>query len=86
MPYHNSFHAADVLHAINYFTQFDRISALITPMELMAMYVAAAIHDFDHPGVNNNFLVSTTNPLAVLYNDKAVLENYHLSAAFQTLL
>ncbi|KAI3645908.1 hypothetical protein MP228_008836 [Amoeboaphelidium protococcarum] len=85
LPYHNSFHAADVLHAVNYFTQFDRISALITPMELMAMYVAAAIHDFDHPGVNNNFLVSTTNPLAVLYNDKAVLENYHLSAAFQTL-
>ena len=52
----------------------------------MALIFAAAIHDFDHPGVNSNFLVTTGNPLAILYNDKSVLECYHLSAAFQLLL
>lgn len=29
------------------------------PLELMALYTAAAMHDFDHPGRTNAFLVAT---------------------------
>lgn len=28
-------------------------------LELMALYTAAAMHDFDHPGRTNAFLVAT---------------------------
>ena len=31
-------------------------------LELMALYTAAAMHDFDHPGRTNAFLVATLNP------------------------
>ena len=31
-------------------------------LELMALYTAAAMHDFDHPGRTNAFLVTTSNP------------------------
>lgn len=82
---HNSMHAADVLHAVNYFIQYDQISAIMAPLDLLAMFFAAAIHDYDHPGVNNTFLAATTNGLSVLYNDKSVLESYHLSSAFSLL-
>jgi hypothetical protein len=58
----------------------------MTSLDLMALYIAAAVHDFDHPGFNNLFMVNTSNPLALLYNDKAVLECYHVSAAFQLLM
>ncbi|KAI9203935.1 uncharacterized protein BJ171DRAFT_507080 [Polychytrium aggregatum] len=51
----------------------------------MATYVAAMIHDYDHPGLNNLFLINTVDPKALLYNDKAVLENHHLSASFSIL-
>jgi len=31
-------------------------------LELMALYVAAAMHDYDHPGRTNAFLVATSAP------------------------
>lgn len=53
---------------------------------MLSLYVAAAIHDFDHPGVNNNFLIATGDKRAMFYNDKSVLENHHCAAAFQVLV
>ncbi|EGF79038.1 hypothetical protein BATDEDRAFT_12624, partial [Batrachochytrium dendrobatidis JAM81] len=50
------------------------------------MYLAALIHDYDHPGVSNNFLIQTNDRLAMLYNDKSILENHHCSAAFNVLI
>ena len=34
----------------------------IPALELMALYTAAAMHDYDHPGRTNAFLVSTFSP------------------------
>ena len=34
---------------------------------------AAAIHDYEHPGLNNNYLVKTRSDLALIYNDASVL-------------
>lgn len=55
-------------------------------LELMALYTAAAMHDYDHPGRTNAFLVSTYAPQAVLYNDRSVLENYHAASAWTLFL
>ncbi|BFZ25003.1 hypothetical protein BsWGS_28043 [Bradybaena similaris] len=55
-------------------------------LELMALYTAAAMHDYDHPGRTNAFLVATTAPQAVLYNDRSVLENHHAASAWSLLL
>ncbi|XP_049479476.1 cGMP-inhibited 3',5'-cyclic phosphodiesterase B-like [Panthera uncia] len=38
------------------------LSANIPALELMALYVAAAMHDYDHPGRTNAFLVATNAP------------------------
>ncbi|KAK3583959.1 hypothetical protein CHS0354_033754 [Potamilus streckersoni] len=55
-------------------------------LELMALYTAAAMHDYDHPGRTNAFLVATNAPQAILYNDRSVLENHHAAAAWNLLL
>ncbi|KAG8197606.1 hypothetical protein JTE90_001538 [Oedothorax gibbosus] len=55
-------------------------------LEIMALYAAAAMHDYDHPGRTNAFLVATFSPQAVLYNDRSVLENHHSAAAWSLLL
>lgn len=47
--------------------------------------MAAAIHDFEHPGVNNAFLINSESDLALKYNDTSVLENYHASRAFEVM-
>ena len=39
----------------------------VTPLEIMASLIAAVSHDLDHPGVNQPFLIATSNHLAALY-------------------
>ena len=51
----------------------------------MASLIAAAIHDVDHPGRNNQFLINSNHNLAILYNDESVLENHHLAVSFKVL-
>ncbi|KAJ3129283.1 cAMP-specific 3',5'-cyclic phosphodiesterase 4D [Nowakowskiella sp. JEL0407] len=86
LAFHNSLHASDVLHCIHYLASRPSISALFSDLELLGIYMAAAMHDFDHPGLNNQFLIATGDPRAIRYNDKSVLENHHCSKSFQVLM
>lgn len=52
---------------------------LLSSYDVLAGLFAAAIHDYQHPGVSNAFLVRTKHPIALRYNDMAVLENHHVS-------
>jgi hypothetical protein len=45
--------------------------------------LAGAIHDFDHPGFNNNFHTRTNAYLSTLYNDRSVLENHHVASVYE---
>lgn len=86
-PYHNSIHAADVLHITHYILSEGGLAkrCRLSDEQFFAALIAAAIHDFDHPGINNNFLIKTQNYLAVLYNDRSVLENIHCSSVFELM-
>ncbi|XP_055487480.1 high affinity cAMP-specific and IBMX-insensitive 3',5'-cyclic phosphodiesterase 8B [Leucoraja erinacea] len=81
--YHNSTHAADVLHATAYFLRKDRVKGCLDEMDEVAALIAATVHDVDHPGRTNSFLCNAGSELAVLYNDTAVLESHHAALAFQ---
>ncbi|XP_061875543.1 high affinity cAMP-specific and IBMX-insensitive 3',5'-cyclic phosphodiesterase 8B isoform X9 [Colius striatus] len=81
--YHNSTHAADVLHATAFFLRKDRVKESLDHLDEVAALIAATIHDVDHPGRTNSFLCNAGSELAVLYNDMAVLESHHTALAFQ---
>jgi hypothetical protein len=83
--FHNAEHASDVLHCMYYFSTIPNIATCFKDLDYLGMYMAACIHDFDHPGVSNKFLITVGDPLAELYNDKSVLENHHCSAALKLL-
>ncbi|XP_053984430.1 uncharacterized protein LOC128879363 isoform X2 [Hylaeus volcanicus] len=85
-PYHNSIHATDVTQAMHCFLQEEKIRTHLTSLEIMASLIAAVTHDLDHPGVNQPFLVATSNHLAALYQNKSVLENHHWRSAIGCLL
>lgn len=57
----------------------------LTDLEIFATLVAALIHDYEHTGTTNNFHVMSGSDTAMLYNDRAVLENHHISSAFRVL-
>ncbi|CAJ0595870.1 unnamed protein product [Cylicocyclus nassatus] len=84
--YHNATHAADVLQATSYFLDSPAVAAHISEHHAVAAILAATVHDLDHPGRGNAFLINTRQSLAVLYNDHSVLENHHVALAFQLTL
>jgi len=43
------------------------LAQAIPALELMALYLAASMHDFDHPGKTNAFLVETRDRLVRVY-------------------
>ncbi|XP_042250305.1 high affinity cAMP-specific and IBMX-insensitive 3',5'-cyclic phosphodiesterase 8B isoform X1 [Thunnus albacares] len=81
--YHNSTHAADVLHATAYFLRKERVKSSLDQLDEVAALIAATVHDVDHPGRTNSFLCNASSELAILYNDTAVLESHHAALAFQ---
>lgn len=71
-PYHNSIHAADVVQTLNYFITTGGLDRYATELDIFASLVAAIIHDYEHPGLNNAFHINTQSELAIRYNDKSV--------------
>ncbi|XP_042255350.1 calcium/calmodulin-dependent 3',5'-cyclic nucleotide phosphodiesterase 1C [Thunnus maccoyii] len=84
-PYHNLMHAADVTQTIHYLLFKTGMVHWLTELEIFAIIFAAAIHDYEHTGTTNNFHIQTRSDTAMLYNDRAVLENHHVSAAYRLL-
>lgn len=84
-PYHNNLHAADVAQTIHYMLCQTGIMHYLTDLEIFAILIAALIHDYEHTGTTNSFHINTGSDMAMLYNDRAVLENHHASAAFRLL-
>merc|ERR1712216_491510 len=85
-PYHNRVHAADVCAALHWLLSAPELRDYITPLEWLGSIIAAAVHDIDHPGLNNAWHVNTNAMLAIRYNDNGVLENHHAATASQILL
>ncbi|XP_062425506.1 dual specificity calcium/calmodulin-dependent 3',5'-cyclic nucleotide phosphodiesterase 1C isoform X4 [Rhea pennata] len=84
-PYHNLMHAADVTQTVHYLLFKTGVAHWLTELEIFAMIFAAAIHDYEHTGTTNNFHIQTRSDSAILYNDRSVLENHHVSAAYRLL-
>ncbi|XP_055710282.1 dual specificity calcium/calmodulin-dependent 3',5'-cyclic nucleotide phosphodiesterase 1-like isoform X2 [Phlebotomus papatasi] len=84
-PYHNNLHAADVAQTVHHVLCQTGLMHWLTDLEIFATLLAALIHDYEHTGTTNNFHVKSGSDTAMLYNDRAVLENHHLSAAFRVL-
>jgi len=86
-PYHNLIHAADVLQTTYQiiYTSGLMVQNWLTDHELFAMFIAAIVHDFEHTGTSNNFHIQSRSDVALIYNDRAVLENHHVSAAFRLM-
>ncbi|KAI9484431.1 hypothetical protein BDB00DRAFT_855679 [Zychaea mexicana] len=93
--YHNFAHAVDVLQSLYHFLcklgvlpfpgNVTRPQDLLRPTDVFALLIAALGHDAAHPGVNNMFMINSATPLALLYNDRSVLESFHSMTLFQII-
>ena len=69
-PFHNSMHAADVTQSTHVLLNTPALESVFTPLEIMAALFAATIHDVDHPGLTNQFLINSSkyNVLQACYS------------------
>nr|XP_046919951.1 calcium/calmodulin-dependent 3',5'-cyclic nucleotide phosphodiesterase 1-like [Dermatophagoides farinae] len=84
-PYHNNLHAADVTQTVHYLLWVTGLAQWLTDLEIFATLVAAIIHDYQHTGTTNNFHIMSGSEISLLYNDRSVLENFHISEAFRVI-
>lgn len=57
----------------------------VQPFHALTLLITAIGHDVGHPGFNNGFLTTVKAPLAQVYSDRSVLEQFHCAAYGQIL-
>jgi len=98
VPYHNSAHAASVVHFTHALLSLAGVARMVEAaapaisdperrrnLVILAAIFAAAVHDVDHIGLTNDFLVKSFNERALHFSDRNVNEQHHLSTAFKVL-
>jgi len=83
VKYHNKTHATDVAQTLYYFIINGNwiTKAKMDNVDIGSMILAAAVHDYEHPGYNNMYLINVRDTLALRYNDISVLESHHIASA-----
>jgi len=86
-PYHNDMHGFDVCQTLSTFLCKTDISVhlRLDEYDILSVVLSALMHDLGHPGYNNSFQINSLSDMAITYNDKSVLENYHVSLGFKIL-
>lgn len=87
IAYHNKTHGMDVGRLAYYYAVSCDLmeKANLELKDLVALIIGGAIHDFEHLGWNNTYLIETQHDWAVTYNDISVCENHHVASAFNLI-
>lgn len=86
IPYHNFIHCFDVFHNVYLLHKLTDVHKMLDRMDILTILVAALIHDVGHDGFSNAYHVNASTPLAMIYNDVSVLENYHCSLGYSLIV
>lgn len=81
--YHNFRHVIDVMHGTYLMLETFNAKQYLTDLERLALTFGAIVHDLDHPGTNNTYHSNKGTVLSIIYNDNAILENYHCARTFE---
>jgi len=85
-PYHNSTHVADVVQSMHCLLIKGGVAPYLGRLDFLASIIAACIHDFEHRGLNNDFLIKSGDEWAIDSNDKSPNESHHISSAYRILM
>ena len=83
--YHNATHAADVLQTMHFMLRSAGAAALLSELEILALLVAAMMHDVGHDGVSNAFHKHLLTDRALAFNDQSIQENFHAWKIFSRM-
>lgn len=81
-PYHNKIHSYDVTQTTHFFVHRCKLNELatLTKSDLVALYLAAAIHDYDHPYHIHCIIVAS-----IMHTWSTVSRIWHCSTMVNTI-
>ncbi|KAL8453906.1 hypothetical protein Emed_000617 [Eimeria media] len=85
LPYHTATHACQVAHAAMVLNAEMGLDHCKEKVGSFCLCLAAIAHDVGHLGKTNGFLQQSRHPLATLYNDQSIMENFHASLLFRII-
>ncbi|VDK21987.1 unnamed protein product [Anisakis simplex] len=62
-PYHNLVHGGDVAQSTNVLISCPSLTGVFSELEVLAALFASAVHDVDHPGFTNQYLINSSELL-----------------------
>ncbi|GMI28856.1 hypothetical protein TeGR_g3547, partial [Tetraparma gracilis] len=83
-PYHNKYHAYDVLHVSYLLVTTCGAGEYLAELDTLSLFAAAFAHDAGHDGYNNAHHEATMSSLAVTYNSISAQENHSAALLFRT--
>ena len=85
--YHTEKHGLDMLQTLAiYISKTNLINNLdLNNIDILSLLVAGLCHDVGHEGYNNDYQIKMSTDLSITYNDKSILENFHISLTFKIL-
>ena len=83
--FHSFFHAMAVMHMSFLLLSEAGADSFLESRDACAVLIGAICHDLDHPGTTNDFQKASGSDLALLYNDRSILENHHAASAFKLM-
>jgi hypothetical protein len=85
--YHTEKHAIDMLQTLFIYLYKSRVIDFLylNKLDILSLLVAGVCHDVGHKGYNNDYQIKMYTDLAITYNDKSILENFHISETFKLL-
>jgi len=83
--YHNFYHSVDVSCGVAWLLKNTLAHKCLTRLEVLALFTGAIGHDVDHPGTTNSFQVNILSEIAIMHNNRSVLENHHLNLLLSVL-
>ncbi|KAL8445965.1 hypothetical protein Emag_004930 [Eimeria magna] len=85
LPYHTATHACQVAHAAMVLNAEMGLDHCKEKVGSLCLCLAALAHDVGHLGRTNGFLQQSRHPLATIYNDQSIMENFHCSLLFRII-
>ena len=73
------------MHGCYLLAHHDKLGIYFSDLEKFALVLSGLCHDVGHTGTTNIFEQNALSKLALRYNDKSVLENFHVAETFKIL-
>eukprot|EP00041_Stephanoeca_diplocostata_P020745 m.470343 g.470343 ORF g.470343 m.470343 type:complete len:428 (+) comp21652_c0_seq3:242-1525(+) len=84
-PYHNGIHVLDVVQSVHAILLTSTLASVTTAEAALTCLTAAFIHDLEHKGLTNDYLVRANDEWFVAHKSTAPNEFHHAAAGLQLL-